>query len=70
LGIDLLPEIVRANFDVAEHHHACAVLKIDFPTEWADLIAGLDQMRLPHIAITHKALRSQNGHQVACRMLN
>lgn len=47
MGVDLLPETIRANFDVEEHHHACAVMKIDFPSEWADLIAGLEQMRLP-----------------------
>jgi hypothetical protein len=47
LGIDLLPDKVRKNFDVEERHHATAILKTDFPKEWDDLIAGLMQLSLP-----------------------
>ena len=32
---------------MAERHHACAVLKTDFPSEWTDLLAGLAQLKLP-----------------------
>ncbi len=46
LSTDLLPEEVRRNYDVAERHHACAILRTDFPTEWNDLIEGLTTLRL------------------------
>jgi hypothetical protein len=51
LGIDLLPEQVRKNFEVEERHHACAILRTDFPKEWDDVIAGLEQLRLPESQI-------------------
>jgi Restriction endonuclease BglII len=47
LGTELLPEGVRRHYDVAERHHACAILHTDFPTEWNDLMQGLDGLRLP-----------------------
>lgn len=51
LGIDLLPEAVRRNYDVAERHHACAILHTDFRTEWDDLIKALTTLRLPKTQI-------------------
>jgi hypothetical protein len=34
LGIHLLPEDIRATYQIEERHHACAILKLDFPAEW------------------------------------
>lgn len=47
MGIDLLPHHVRSHFQVEERHHACAILKTDFPGEWEDLIEALSRLRLP-----------------------
>jgi len=41
LGIKLLPEDIRDTYQIEERHHACAILKHDFPTEWNDLIEVL-----------------------------
>lgn len=57
LGIELLPEGVRRNYDVAERHHACAILRTDFPAEWSDLIAALEHLRLPKTQILEKGGR-------------
>ncbi len=46
MGIDLLPEFVRTNYEVHEWKHACAILKEDFPDEWNDIIAVLSAFRL------------------------
>ncbi len=51
LGTELLPEAVRRHYDVAERHHACAVLHTDFPTEWNELMQGLTGLRLPRTQI-------------------
>jgi hypothetical protein len=51
LGIDLIPNEIRQNYDVAERHHACAILQTDFPTEWNDLMEGLSTLRLPKTQI-------------------
>ena len=51
MGIELLPKAVRQNYDVAERHHACAILNTDFPTEWNDLMKGLSQLSLPKTQI-------------------
>jgi len=32
---------------VAERHHACAILSVDFPEEWRDILDALRQLRLP-----------------------
>jgi hypothetical protein len=53
----LLPDSVRQNFDVAERHHACAILHTDFRAEWDDLIAALSQLRLPKSQILAKGGR-------------
>lgn len=41
MGIDLLPQAVRDNFECHEWKHACAILREDFPCEWDDLMAVL-----------------------------
>lgn len=51
LGTDLLPDRIRQNYHVEERHHASAILRTDFPTEWDDLLAALDQLRLPRSQI-------------------
>jgi len=51
LGIELLPEEVLRNYDVEERHHACAILRTDFPAEWKDLVQALTELRLPRTEI-------------------
>jgi Restriction endonuclease BglII len=46
MGIDLLPAFVRQHYEVHEWKHASAILKNDFPAEWADLCALLTKFRL------------------------
>ena len=47
MGLNLIPARIREVYQVAERHHACAILATDFPTEWKDLLAALKQLRLP-----------------------
>lgn len=47
MGLNLIPDRIREVYQVAERHHACAILSADFPTEWKDLLAALEQLRLP-----------------------
>lgn len=37
MGLMLLPEFIRENYEVHEWKHACAILKEDFPQEWQDI---------------------------------
>lgn len=46
MGTDLLPEFIREYYEVHEYKHALAILKEDFPAEWADILAVLEQFRL------------------------
>jgi hypothetical protein len=46
MGIELLPSLIRERYEVHEWKHACAILANDFPEEWQDIIALLDQFRL------------------------
>jgi hypothetical protein len=41
LSISLLPRDIRASYQIDERHHACAILSVDFPEQWRDLIAVL-----------------------------
>jgi hypothetical protein len=43
---DRLPEFVRQNYECHEWKHASAILSQDFPSEWADLLAVLQDLRL------------------------
>ncbi len=45
MAIELLPEVIRANYEVHEWKHACAILKNDFPAEWNDIIDVLTRFR-------------------------
>ena len=44
--LDALPDGIRANYEVHEWRHACAVLRQDFPSEWRGLIEVLNGFAL------------------------
>lgn len=46
MGKNLLPDDIRSNYQVEERHHACAILKTDFPEQWKDLIEVLRSFKL------------------------
>jgi hypothetical protein len=46
MSVTLLSEFIRANYEVHEWKHACAILKEDFPNEWIDIQAVLAAFRL------------------------
>ena len=46
MAIELLPELLRQNYEVHEWKHACAILKHDFAQEWQDIIDVLGSFRL------------------------
>jgi len=54
LGIRLLPEDIRATYQIEERHHACAILKLDFPAEWDDLIAVLRDFTSQESAVNRR----------------
>lgn len=41
-----LPSAIRKNYEVHEYRHACAILKNDFPSEFADILDVLSRFRL------------------------
>lgn len=43
---NLLPFDIRETYQIAERHHACAILRTDFPAEWEDLIGVLREFKL------------------------
>ena len=53
MGIDLLPEFIRENYEIHEWKHACAILHHDFPNEWDDILAVLSDFRLNRSWITN-----------------
>lgn len=52
MSVDLLPKLIRNNFEVHEWKHACAILKEDFPNEWNDIISVLENFQLKKSWIT------------------
>lgn len=46
MGIELLPQSIRDKYQAHEWRHACAILHTDFPDEWQDILALLEQFRL------------------------
>ncbi len=54
MGTDLLPLSIRDSWEVHERRHACAVLSVDYPAEWVDLIAVLSTFRLPKSSVLAK----------------
>ncbi len=52
MSLDLLPDFVRSHYETHEWKHACAILKQDFPQEWADILDVLTRFRLKKSWIT------------------
>jgi len=46
MGIELLPEFIKENYEVHEWKHASAILAQDFPNEWMDILEVLSKFRL------------------------
>ena len=46
MGVELLPQFIRDNYEVHEWKHACAILTQDFAAEWNDICAVLTAFRL------------------------
>lgn len=53
MGKNLLPDDIRGTYQVEERHHACSILKIDFPEQWKNLVDVLREFKLQksHIAM-------------------
>ena len=54
LGKELLPGEIRNGYQIEERHHACAILKTDFPEQWEDLIDVLTKFKLRRSDIAAK----------------
>lgn len=52
MGVDLIPEPLRARFRFDERNHATAVLASDFPNEFADILGCLNAFTLKRSEIT------------------
>lgn len=52
MSISDVPEFIRENYEIHEWRHATAVLLKDFPNEWADIMAVLNDFRLLKSHIT------------------
>jgi len=52
MGVELVPESLRARFRFEERNHATAVLASDFPNEFADILACLNAFTLKRSQIT------------------
>lgn len=57
MGIELIPQYIRDNYEVHEWKHACAILASDFPDEWADILDLLQHFRLCKSWITERGGR-------------
>jgi len=44
--IDVFPDIIKQNYEIHEWKHACAILREDFPREFADVVRILSAFRL------------------------
>jgi len=54
LGKNLLPKDIREAYQIEERHHACSILKTDFPEQWKDLIEVLREFKLKRSDIAKK----------------
>lgn len=54
MGKDLLPDDIRQEYQIEERHHACAILKTDFPHQWKDLLEVLRDFKLKRSDIAKK----------------
>lgn len=52
MALDDLPEAIRVNYECHERRHAIAILKHDFPQEFADICDVLSRFRLKKSWIT------------------
>ena len=57
MGLDLLPDALRRNYEVHEWKHASAILHGDFPDEWRDIVSLLAQFELRRSWITERGGR-------------
>ena len=57
MGLDLLPDALRRNYEVHEWKHASAILHGDFPDEWKDIVSLLAQFELRRSWITERGGR-------------
>jgi hypothetical protein len=46
MSLNLVPNAIQRKFEIAEKHHAAAILHEDFPDEWNDLMAMLTGFKL------------------------
>lgn len=46
MGKNLLPKEIRDSYQIEERHHACSILRTDFPEQWKDLVAVLRDFKL------------------------
>lgn len=51
MGVELLPQNIRDTYQIEERHHACAILRSDFPEQWEDLVLVLNRfvLRRSHV---------------------
>jgi len=54
LGKKLLPGDILDAYQVEERHHACSILKTDFPGQWKDLVDVLRKFKLKRSDIAKK----------------
>lgn len=52
MSSQLLPKVIRDQYEIHEWKHACAILHGDFPEEWADVCQALREFRLHKSWIT------------------
>lgn len=60
MGMNLIPDKIRRNYEIHEWKHACAILKHDFPNEWIDILALLSNFKLCKSWITIGGGRKSN----------
>jgi hypothetical protein len=65
VGIDLLPQDIRATYQIEERHHACAIMMSDFPTEWENLI---DVLRTFVLRRSYVQARGKNKSPIAIEL--
>lgn len=41
-----IPEAIQASYEIREWRHATAILSVDFPSEWNDILSVLSEFRL------------------------
>jgi len=69
MSTELLPDFIRQNYEVHEWKHACAILKVDFPNEWNDILAVLTAFRLNKSWITNPGGRKSQVSEFIDRFL-